>query len=45
MSLLLERTSVVLVEPQNDINIGVAVRAARNFGVPSMRLVSGLVPQ
>ncbi len=39
MSLLLERTSVVLVEPQNDINIGVAVRAARNFGVPSMRLV------
>lgn len=35
----LEQTSVVLVEPQDDINIGTAVRAAKNFGVTSMRLV------
>ena len=35
----LERTTIVLVEPQNDINIGTAVRAAKNFGISSMRLV------
>lgn len=36
----LARTSVVLTEPQDDINIGTAVRATRNFGVDSMRLVN-----
>lgn len=36
---LLDRTTVVMVEPQDDINIGTALRAARNFGVDSMRLV------
>jgi TrmH family RNA methyltransferase len=40
MTELLAQTSVVLVEPQNDINIGIAVRAARNFGVSSLRLVN-----
>lgn len=35
----LERLSVVLVEPQDDINIGTVVRAARNFEIPSVRLV------
>ena len=35
----LKRATVVLVEPQDDINIGTAVRAARNFGIESMRLV------
>lgn len=36
---VLDRTSVVLVEPQDDINIGTAVRAGRNFGISSTRLV------
>ena len=35
----LTRTSIVLVEPQDDINIGTAVRAAKNFGITSVRLV------
>lgn len=36
---ILERTSIVLVEPQDDINIGTVVRASRNFGIESIRLV------
>ena len=36
---VLDRISVVLVEPQDDINIGTAMRAARNFGIESTRLV------
>ncbi len=35
----LVRTSLVLVEPQDDINIGTVVRAGRNFGIESLRLV------
>lgn len=35
----LNRTSMVLVEPQDDINIGTVVRAGRNFGIESLRLV------
>ncbi len=35
----LDSISVVLVQPQDDINIGTAVRAARNFGIESTRLV------
>lgn len=36
---VLDRTTVVMVEPQDDINIGTALRASRNFGIHSMRLV------
>lgn len=36
----LRNTSIVLVEPQDDINIGTTVRAAKNFGLSSMRLVN-----
>ncbi len=36
---VLNQTSVILVEPQDDINIGTAVRAGRNFGIESVRLV------
>ncbi|MFB6262565.1 MAG: RNA methyltransferase [Bradymonadaceae bacterium] len=35
----LDRVTVVLHEPQDDINIGNAVRASKNFGVTSLRLV------
>ncbi len=35
----LEEVVVVLVEPQDDINIGTALRAMRNFGVSTLRLV------
>jgi tRNA/rRNA methyltransferase/tRNA (cytidine32/uridine32-2'-O)-methyltransferase len=35
----LRRTVVVLWEPQDDINIGNAVRACKNFGVTDLRLV------
>ena len=38
-SVSLGNTSVVLVEPQDDINIGTVVRASRNFGLSSVRLV------
>ncbi len=37
---VLDRISVVLVEPQNDINIGSVVRACKNFGITSIRLVN-----
>lgn len=37
---VLKKTSIVLVEPQNDINIGTSVRAAKNFGLSSLRLVN-----
>ncbi len=36
---LLENVVVVLVEPQDDINIGTAVRGMRNFGLSTLRLV------
>ena len=36
---VLDGTSLILVEPQDDINIGTALRAARNFGLQSIRLV------
>ncbi len=36
----LEQVCVVLVEPQNDINIGSVVRACKNFGVSIIRLVN-----
>lgn len=39
MKKALQNVSIVLVEPQDDINIGTAVRAAKNFGITSMRLV------
>lgn len=39
LSPLLGRVSVVLFEPQDDINIGTTVRACKNFGVSSIRLV------
>jgi TrmH family RNA methyltransferase len=39
LSSLLSRVSVVLFEPQDDINIGNTVRACKNFGVTSIRLV------
>ncbi len=35
----LDGVTVVLVEPQDDINIGTALRAMRNFGVHRLRLV------
>ena len=38
----LDRISVVLVEPQNDINIGSVVRACKNFGVSTLKLVNPL---
>lgn len=37
---LLSNISVVLFEPQDDINIGNTVRACKNFGVRSIRLVN-----
>lgn len=39
MNQALQRISIVLVEPQDDINIGTALRAAKNFGITSIRLV------
>lgn len=36
---LLEDVAVVLVEPQDDINIGNTVRACKNFGIFDIRLV------
>lgn len=36
---MMDQTSVVLVEPLNDINIGIALRVCRNFGISSLRLV------
>ena len=35
----LDRVAIVLFEPQDDINIGNVVRAAKNFGVDDIRLV------
>lgn len=35
----LDHVSVVLWQPQDDINIGTTVRAAKNFGVTDIRLV------
>lgn len=35
----LDHVTLVLWEPQDDINIGTTVRAARNFGVSDIRLV------
>ncbi|TXD37540.1 TrmJ/YjtD family RNA methyltransferase [Lujinxingia vulgaris] len=40
MTSLTENVSVVLVEPQDDINIGNAVRASKNFGIEDLRLVN-----
>lgn len=40
MSSVLDQVCVVLVEPQNDINIGSVVRACKNFGVSTIRLVN-----
>ncbi|RAL23488.1 tRNA (cytosine(32)/uridine(32)-2'-O)-methyltransferase TrmJ [Lujinxingia litoralis] len=37
---LMKHVSVVLVEPQDDINIGNALRASKNFGVEDLRLVN-----
>lgn len=37
---LLERLTIVLVEPRNPLNIGAALRACRNMGVSDLRLVS-----
>jgi TrmH family RNA methyltransferase len=39
MSSVLDRVSVVLVEPQDYINIGGAVRAMKNMGLGDLRLV------
>ena len=39
MNPLLDHITVVLYEPQDDINIGTAIRACKNFGVSSIRLV------
>lgn len=36
---LLDRTSVVLVEPQHPLNVGSALRASRNMGIVDLRLV------
>ena len=36
---LLDRTAVVLVEPQHPLNVGSALRASRNMGVVDLRLV------
>lgn len=38
-AIAVDNLSVVLVEPQDDINIGTVVRACRNFGTSSLRLV------
>ena len=35
----LANITVILVEPQDDINIGNTVRACKNFGVRNIRLV------
>lgn len=40
LTILSQSLSVVLVEPLNDINIGSVVRACKNFGVSSIRLVN-----
>ncbi len=40
MSTALNQIVVVLVEPQDDINIGNTVRACKNFGITRIRLVS-----
>lgn len=39
LSDVLDRIIVVLVEPQDDINIGNTVRACKNFGIRHIRLV------
>ncbi len=39
MNSALDAVSIVLYEPQNDINIGNVVRACRNFGITDLRLV------
>ncbi len=36
---MLDRVTVVLYEPQNDLNIGAVVRASMNFGVRDVRVV------
>ncbi len=40
LSAALDNVVVVLVEPQDDINIGNTVRACKNFGITHIRLVS-----
>lgn len=40
LSTALDNIVVVLVEPQDDINIGNTVRACKNFGITRIRLVS-----
>ena len=37
---MLDAITVVLVEPQDDINIGTTVRACKNFGIRDIRLVN-----
>lgn len=39
MNSVLDSICIVLYEPQNDINIGTTVRAAKNFGITDIRLV------
>ena len=36
---LLSKVAVVLVEPQNPVNIATCIRAMKNMGVPNLRLV------
>lgn len=40
LSAALDNIVVVLVEPQDDINIGNTIRACKNFGITRIRLVS-----
>lgn len=40
LSATLDQIVVVLVEPQDDINIGNTIRACKNFGITRIRLVS-----
>lgn len=40
LSTALDNVVVVLVEPQDDINIGNTIRACKNFGITRIRLVS-----
>ena len=37
---LLSRTSIVLIETSEDLNIGMALRACRNMGIDDLRLVN-----